>query len=222
MPKRGGRFKRGDPSASVRSRRLCYDCYAGGPVDHVGWIVCKLRTNWIPENIPDEQRIALPVEMKWPARDHAAAHDMIDSVLDRDLVQLDMWSKLHDLHHFGYEQYVVWCRDQLNLEEANMKARPLGDLINSDRIARINTSTFIVDYHILRYDSGDAWGRGTIWYPGAGEKGSTLTRFRIDLISGNELVEEHYPGRWAALGYPRMTKSKALDLLHRSMAQSNR
>jgi len=108
MGKKGqGRFTKGDPNAAVRSRRWCYDCYLAGPADRQGYTTCKLRPTKVPDTIPDEQRRVLPQELRWPERDHANAHEMVDVVLERDIQQMESWIQLHGDHHFGFEG-VAW------------------------------------------------------------------------------------------------------------------
>lgn len=221
MAKSKGRFTKGHPHAAVRSRRWCYDCYLGGPVDRQGYTTCKLRSTIIPETVPDEQRRVLPQELRWPERDHANAHEMVDAVLERDIAQMESWLQLHSGHHFGFEDYLVWCRDQTGLAVTELISRPMGKPHQVDRIARLpGLGDYLVDIHMLRYPRGDAWARATLWCPGRGA-GTVLSRYLIELRTGHEILEEHYPGRWLALGFPDLSGEEAIRI-HRRLIRPRR
>jgi len=200
MAKRGGRFTKGDPAATRRSSHYGYDCYLAGPENTAGYVTCKLRPNRIPATIPDEQKLVLPPVLTWPFRDHACAHEMIDAVLERDVRQMEAWIQLHGPdHRFGFEDYVAWCRDQEGLAESELLSFPYGDPSHADLLFRLPLASIApgcsLDFHVLRYPYGDAWGQVTIW-----SRRSVLTRFLVELVSGREVVTEHYPGRWYGIG----------------------
>jgi hypothetical protein len=99
------RIERGwDPV--VRSSHLGYDCYATGMINSSGQIRIILRPRRLPPHIPADLVTLLPIEMWWPAKDHAAAHACIDAVLKHEIGVLRTWISNWPDHTFGFELYL--------------------------------------------------------------------------------------------------------------------
>lgn len=219
---RKGPYKKGD-KPYVRSAHRGYDCYACGPTDSKGYIVCRLRRHRVA-HLPDDQRAMLPNVMHWPVRDHIAAKELIDVVLDRNIDQMIEWKRLYETGStasatpLGYDEYLAWCIEESEDggdEHKRVAKLPVGDPIARDVITSINLGNYRVDFHILRYWPADAWGQLTFYIRLDTGRPSVLSRYLVDLATSEEHLVEHYPGRWRALG---MTLPTGCDVLARHAA----
>lgn len=198
MPKKKGRWKKGDPSASVRSRWLGYDCYLGGQVDDVGFTNCYLRNAAIPPYITDPLRSQLPKALRWPARDADAAHRMISAIYDLDTKELVGFLREFPQHQFGFEEFLCWAERRVVTVGKKAKFKTTEwpastKIVDRTKVSATRWEGLTLDFNVIRYHDGDAWGEVVLR-----DAETTLTRALVDLRTNRFQVTHHYPGRYQA------------------------
>lgn len=198
MAKKKGRFRKGDPSASTKSSHYGYDTYLAGPADGPGKTRCLLRKDRVPQYVTDPLRSNLPDELIWPERNHADANAMIDAIYDLDCKALVEFMRMHPGHHFGFENFLFWA--ERRVVSVGKKARfkttemPASDkIIKRDIISTIPWEDLVIDFNVIRFHDGDAWGELVIR-----DEQTMLTRALVDLHTNRPTITHHFPGRYEA------------------------
>lgn len=188
--------RKGQP---IKTRKLGYECTYYGHLDQ-GYTRCVLADRLIPGWFDPEMRSMLPREMIYPCRDHAMTHEMIDMVVNYEVDALQNLKNQFPEHSFGFEPYLPWAARRL--EKANTTVKKARYRLpaepkeaSKELISRVKEGICNVEFHILRYPDGDAWGRLTI------RRGKDIfTQSLVDLITDKHTVINHFPNKYKALG----------------------
>lgn len=183
-----------------RSSRLCYECSRVGSLgEGTDKIECRLRPSLIGQDVDPDLSVKFPDKMWYPRWDHLAAHAMVDAVVEGDIDYLLELMKVSPCHEWGFEGYLDWVRrHHVVLRQGIRKkafSKPLtAKVIGHDLITSLPVDELHLDFNVLRFADGDAWGE-LIWR----KDKMTLTRGLMELISGRVQISHHYPGRYRAL-----------------------
>lgn len=161
---------------------------------------CLLKhKHLLPPGLPPEHVAMLPTELKWPWKDHAAAHRLVDACIERNVTQLVDWKREHPTWDFGFDEYLIWCemaaRRDGEQTVLQLDTIPYGKPTSRDKVIRKVMGPIILDIFMLRYPSGDAWGEAVF-----SSRGSVLTRALVELRTNKPTILDHFPGRWQAIG----------------------
>lgn len=187
--------RKGQP---MRTHHLGYECTYYGRIDR-GHTRCVLRREKIPPYLDEDLRSMLPPELVYPCRDHAMAHEMIDMVLQLEVDALTSLASQYPEHDFGFEEFIPWAADRLDLMAASSRRGRLRlpqhpKASEAELILSTKDGPCLIELHILRYPDGDAWGQLTISH-----KEDILTQSLIELTSDKHTIIKHFPSKYKAL-----------------------
>lgn len=185
------------PGYSPRTSHYGYDCVLAGPFTE-GWVNCTLRKNRIPIHIQEPLRSHLPYTFRSPIRSHDIAHTLIDAIYSLDLQHLIELMHMNPGFQFGFEEFLHWAERRLVIigKKASREIIRLptcDKIIDRKKIRSHKWEGLIVDFNILRFKDGDAWGELLIR-----DGNITLTRAMVGLESNIPIITHHYPGRYKA------------------------
>lgn len=186
--------------AKLRGTYKCYSWYLKGDPTSPQ-IRLRISSTRVLDTMDPEVASRLPASLVFPIDDQNGMRAMVDAVLECDTRTLKRIANESPGFELGFEHFLKWVeRHQVEMAHqavAETFKAPLDKTPEHvEFLTRTPVGKAVLDFSVLRFKDGDAWGELKIAH-----QGTLLTRALMDLSSQAVTLSHHHPGRYRARGW---------------------